>query len=159
MKRIYSKAMEPQLVTNPRHAQVLKELQDREPLFHRPELGTSRAGFEKMTDDAFWEVGASGRRYSREFVLSELEKRYAGEFADHWETGQFHCLELAFDTYLLTYTLRQGVRLTRRATIWRQTNEGWKAIYHQGTLVEQGLASLASDLLSHSENDAASNSP
>ena len=45
---------------------------------------------------------------------------------------------LSGDTYLLTYTLLQDhKRLTRRATIWRNTAEGWKAVYHQGTIVQQ----------------------
>ena len=33
-------------------------LRAREPLFHRPELGTSRADFERMIVDSFWEIGA-----------------------------------------------------------------------------------------------------
>lgn len=41
-------------------AAVLSELVDREPLFHRTELGTSREVFEAMTAPDFWEVGASG---------------------------------------------------------------------------------------------------
>jgi hypothetical protein len=27
------------------------------------------------------------------------------------------------------------VRLTRRATIWLRTPDGWKIVYHQGTIV------------------------
>lgn len=116
----------------------MKELQDREPLFHRPQFGTTREDFERMTDVAFFEVGASGRRYSREYVLDELEKRYSAPYADAWETREFDCVELAPDLYLLTYTLIQhGTRITRRATIWRRTGEGWKAVYHQGTMVEE----------------------
>jgi hypothetical protein len=37
----------------------------------------------------------------------------------------------------LTYTLHQGARITRRSTIWRRTGEGWKIVYHQGTMVEE----------------------
>lgn len=44
--------------------------------------------------------------------------------------------EIAADNYLLTYTLFQGERVTRRSTIWRRTGEGWKIMYHQGTIVE-----------------------
>jgi hypothetical protein len=44
-------------------------------MFHRPEWGTTRAHFENITTADFWEVGASGRRYSREDVLAELERR------------------------------------------------------------------------------------
>ena len=115
---------------------VLAELKQREPIFHRPEFGTSRTDFERMTDPAFWEVGASGRCYSRKHVLDELEKRIASRPADDWETRDFECLEIAANNYLLTYTLIQGRRITRRATVWRRTADGWKILYHQGTVVQ-----------------------
>ena len=118
-------------------ADILTELSSREPIFHRPELGKSRADFEKMTVDDFWEVGASGRCYSRAFVLDELEKRYSAPHADTWETKDFHCQRLAHEVYLLTYTLLQdGKRRTRRSTIWERNSEGWKIIYHQGTIIQ-----------------------
>lgn len=127
--------MEPHLVTDPELMAVLAELSQREPIFHRPEFGTTRADFAQMMADTFWEVGASGRRYSREYVLDELARRQTNPVADIWQTRDFHCLELAADTYLLTYTLTQGTRVTRRATIWRRTADGWQIVYHQGTVV------------------------
>ena len=128
--------MEPNLVTDPKVADVLNELIQREPIFHRPEVGTTRADLENMTEATFWEVGASGRRYSREYVLDELEKRYANQTEEAWQTRDFHCLEIAVDNFLLTYTLIQGTRISRRSTIWRRTAQGWKIAYHQGTVVE-----------------------
>jgi len=117
---------------------ILDDLRRREPLFHRPELGTTRADFERMTADSFWEIGASGRRYDREFVLNELEKRYSGPYADDLQVDDFQCTEIAAGNYLVTYTLIQdGHRVTRRATIWRRTEGGWQAVYHQGTLVSE----------------------
>ena len=117
-------------------AHVLEELSRREPIFHRAEFGTARADFERMTAEDFWEIGASGRRYSREFVLDELEKRYASPHEDVWETSDFRCQQLAKDLYLLTYTLLQDkTRLTRRSTIWRKTGGDWKIVFHQGTIV------------------------
>jgi hypothetical protein len=38
-------------------------------------------------------------------------------------------------TYLLTYSLRQSDRLTRRSTIWQKAPTGWTILYHQGTVV------------------------
>jgi hypothetical protein len=90
-----------------------------------------------MTEPGFWEIGASGRRYNREYVLNELDRCYAGEYADNWQTRDFECLEIATDNYLLTYTLVQGDRISRRSTIWRRTADGWKVVYHQGTLVQE----------------------
>jgi hypothetical protein len=128
--------MEPTLSTAPHLLAVLDELKGREPIFHRPELGTTRADFENMTDPSFWEVGASGRRYSREFILDTLENRMLQGYEDIWETLDFHCLEIAPDNYLVTYTLLQGARVTRRATLWRRRSSGWKILYHQGTVVD-----------------------
>jgi len=129
--------MESTLTTDPSPADVLAELSSREPIFHRPELGTTRADFEQMTVEDFWEIGASGRRYSRAYVLDELEKRYAVQHVDMWETMDFGCRKLADDIYLLTYTLLQDrKRRTRRSTIWQRTAEGWKVVYHQGTIVQ-----------------------
>ncbi len=128
--------MEPDLATEPRLERVLRDLIDREPLFHRRELGTTRRDFENMTEPEFWEVGASGRRYSRQYVLDTLEERHSKPHDDPWETRDFHCLELAPDNYLLTYTLLQGDHVTRRATLWRWRPTGWRIVYHQGTIVE-----------------------
>ena len=122
---------------DPELSETLTELKAREPIFHRPELGTSRADFERMTVPDFWEVGASGRRYSRDYVLAELERRYAGEYHDRWETADFHGRRLSHEAYLLTYTLFQGKRQTRRATIWQRTEAGWKIVFHQGTIVQE----------------------
>jgi hypothetical protein len=128
---------EPALSTDPALLSVLEELKAREPIFHRPEFGTTRADFESMMHCDFWEIGASGRRYSREYVLAELERRRQSPSEDVWHTSQFHCRRLAPDMYLLTYTLIQNkIRKTRRSTLWQYTEVGWKILFHQGTMVE-----------------------
>jgi hypothetical protein len=129
---------EPIRQTDRELADVLAELMKREPIFHRPEFGTTRRDFDRMMAREFWEVGASGQRYSREFILDELERRFAAPHADVWETSEFYCQRLAEELYLLTYTLLQdGVRLTRRSTIWRRSAEGWQIVFHQGTIVQR----------------------
>ena len=108
--------MEPRLVTDPAHEDILQELIDREPIFHRPELGTARRDFENMTEPEFWEVGASGRRYSREYALDVLEKRYSSPHEDVWETRDFHCQEIAPDNYLLALSNFRARGPTRRGS-------------------------------------------
>ncbi|MGA9801567.1 MAG: DUF4440 domain-containing protein [Terriglobales bacterium] len=125
------------MATDPTLLAVLEELTSREPIFHRPELGTTGSDYENMTTSDFWEVGASGRRYSREEVLAELDRRRESPPADVWEAAAFHCRALAENVFLLTYTLLQdNRRKTRRATIWQRTQEGWKIVFHQGTIVQ-----------------------
>jgi hypothetical protein len=127
---------EPDLSMPPHLADVLNELRRREPIYHHPEFGTERADYARMTADDFREIGASGQRYSREYVFDVLQARrnHPVDESD-WECRDFHCRELAPDVYLLTYTLRQGARLTRRSTIWRCADGDWQIVFHQGTVV------------------------
>ena len=115
---------------------VLQELRRREPIFHSAEFGNSTVDYERNMAPDYWEVGASGRRYSRQFILRELDGKpvvYADTVG--WESWDHAVRRLGPDTYLLTYTLRQGERLTRRATIWQKEVHGWSIVYHQGTIV------------------------
>ena len=115
---------------------VLDELQSLEPIFHNEKFGTSIADFTRMTVPDFWEVGASGKRYSREFILEEFSQRppVNGQEAG-WISSEFGVRRLGLDTFLLTYVLDQAGRPTRRATIWQRTSEGWRVLYHQGTVI------------------------
>lgn len=123
--------VEPGLLT------VLDELRRREPIFHNAAFGTTTAEFEHSTAPDYWEVGASGRRYSREFILRELTKSvpFVDAAAAGWESSEFGLRRLGPETYLLTYTLDQSGRRTRRSTIWQRTEDGWRILYHQGTII------------------------
>jgi arsenate reductase len=122
--------------TEPDLVPVLKELRGREPIFHTPEFGATLTDFEKVMSPGYWEVGASGRRYSREFILRTLDRNPPVDAAAAgWKSYDHALRRLGPDTYLLTYTLRQPDRLTRRATIWQTTSAGWRILYHQGTIV------------------------
>jgi len=115
---------------------VLEELRRREPIFHTPEFGTTLADFEKATAPEYWEVGASGQRYSREFILRTVDPISLRDAASAgWQSYDHGLRRLGPDTYLFAYTLRQAERLTRRATIWQTTAKGWRILYHQGTIV------------------------
>jgi len=126
--------------------EVLNQLTSLEPIFHRFEhlqgRTPTRSDFEAMTSPGFFEIGASGRLYSRDFILHTLETRYSNPnpHPDLWSTRDFQLLPLGPGTWLLHYlleqTLPEGQRLTRRTTIWRQQPEGWQILFHQGTLIE-----------------------
>lgn len=117
-------------------ARIIDALARREPLFHRPEFGTSRDDFDAMIAESFWEIGASGQRYSRAYVLDVLEQRHQQPHEGRWSTADFHCQQIARETFLLIYTLQQGARVTRRSTLWQHTADDWKALFHQGNEVQ-----------------------
>ena len=118
--------------------QALLELAAREPIFHRPELGTD---YGAMVTADFWEIGASGKIYTREAVLSVLRERLKNPGEDVWAASGFQCRKLSEEYFLLHYNLVQDqIRETRRSTLWHRTTApaGWKIAFHQGTVV--GLA-------------------
>ena len=110
---------------DPESLPVLDEVKQREPIFHTQRFGRTLEDFERATAPSFWEVGASGRRYSREFIL-QMRSRNEPVDADSvgWEATSFRLRRLGPDCYLLTYTLDQAGRLSRRATIWEKAAEG-----------------------------------
>lgn len=119
--------------------EVLEELKKREPIFHREEFGRTRSDFDTMMDKDFWEVGASGHKYSKNLILDTLEDRYSRPYDENWQTMDFKCQKISQDVYLLTYTLRQeNNRLTQRSTLWKnENNADWKIMYHQGTIIQK----------------------
>lgn len=122
--------------TAPEHLEVLLELMQLEPIFHRAHVDSKHHEFADMTDNDFWEIGASGQRYDRDFVLDTLEQRHAQAFTEHYETHDFHCQQIAPDHYLINYLLiQEQTRKSRRTSIWRRTETGWKILFHQGTLI------------------------
>lgn len=115
---------------------ILRELLPLEPIFHTSNFGLTRPDFENRMAAHYWEVGASGRRYSREFILEFLAKNPPADAASAgWQSSDHALRQLGPHTYLFTYTLLQGERLTRRSTIWQKTNQDWHILYHQGTVV------------------------
>jgi hypothetical protein len=116
---------------------VLEELRAREPIFHTATFGRTHAEWERVLLPEFWEVGASGRRYSRAWILEMLEANPPVDAAEAgWTTRDFAVRRLGGETYLATYTLDQCGRITRRATLWLRDDGAWRAAYHQGTVVE-----------------------
>ena len=117
-------------------APLLAELTELEPIFHTRKFGTTLAEFEQRMADDYWQVGASGRRYSRAAILEHLARRPA-QLADEsgWRCSEHALRALGEDTYLVTYCLSQGERVSRRSTLWRRRNGRWQILYHQGSLV------------------------
>ncbi|KXO95650.1 Uncharacterized protein conserved in bacteria (plasmid) [Tsukamurella tyrosinosolvens] len=126
---------EPDRTTEPELREVLAELRRREPVFHGPSW-RSLADFDDAVAPDFWEVGASGRRYSREHVRAVTDQRIAAPPDESdWETSEFQVRAMGASVYLLTYTLAQGDRVTRRLTVWRRRENRWTVMFHQGTVV------------------------
>lgn len=127
--------MEPLLVTPENLLPVLAELQQLEPIFHSAYFDATPENFERYVAPEFWEVGASGNRYSRDYARKVLSERNGAPEEAAWVTSDWHVAEAGADCYLLTYTLKQPGRITRRLSVWRRELKRWQVVYHQGTVV------------------------
>ncbi|MDP9039616.1 MAG: DUF4440 domain-containing protein [Acidobacteriota bacterium] len=124
--------------TEPSSETVTAELLAREPIFHRPEFAFSLTQFDRMMAPDYWEIGASGRRYTRSYILKFLATHPPVDAAQAgWTVLEPLCRPLGPATYLFTYTLHQGSRRSHRATVWRRAPSGWQILYHQGTLLSE----------------------
>ncbi|HEY0161985.1 MAG TPA: DUF4440 domain-containing protein [Edaphobacter sp.] len=125
--------------------EVLSQLIKLEPIFHRFEhlqgRAPNRSDFASLAAPEFFEIGASGRLYTRDFILDTLEERFRNPSPapDLWSTSDFRLLRLGSNTWLLNYLLEQelpsSLRTTRRSTIWRKSLDDWQILFHQGTLL------------------------
>ncbi len=116
--------------------QVLATLTALEPLYHAACPDATTEDFEKLVSAEFWEVGASGNTYSREFALNALRSRLTTPNDDMWQTSHFAIKQVSSSVFLLTYLLTQPMRRTKRLTVWQNVdNHQWQAVYHQGTVV------------------------
>jgi hypothetical protein len=123
-------------VIPPKLEEVFQQLRQHEPIFHTDAFGRTRAQWEHSTAPDYWEVGASGRRYTRDFILDQLEKSPPVHVATAgWSCTDFGLRQIGPQVYLLTYTLHQRMRVTRRSSLWERAAEGWRILFHQGTIV------------------------
>src|ERR1700744_5847947 len=94
---------------DPELQNVFNEISKREPIFHTPVFGMTGAERERSMAPEYWEVGASGRRYSREFILRHMEEAPPVDAtAAGWTNCDHGLRRLGPDAYLFTYTLWQG---------------------------------------------------
>ena len=90
-------------------------------------------GVERVLDEAFVEIGASGRRWTYEEMVDALRGMPRTEAV----ITDFELARLAPDVALVTYVIGPaagaGGRTSRRSSIWLQGEEGWRMRFHQGT--------------------------
>ena len=110
---------------------VLQQLESRF-LWPGPEI--SDAQLEALVAEDFHEIGASGRRFDRQYGLAVLRERRMQTQLEPWTRLDEHLYELQPGVVLLSYRLERGEKISMRSTVWRRTLDGeWQAVFHQGT--------------------------
>lgn len=101
----------------------------------QPEVRLSVVRLSELIADDFVEFGASGKKYTKQDILSLLP----GSAGTRYVIQDFAVIQIAPDTIMATYrveseTLGSGDRSSSlRSSLWRNRDERWQIFFHQGT--------------------------
>jgi hypothetical protein len=113
--------------------QVLMQLEED---LWRSEVRYSPEKMDKLLDDEFIEIGSSGRIYDKRETLATPVQ----DIGARLPLVDFSTRGLAPSLVLVRYRSIQrnpdgSEKQALRSSIWKQTNQGWKLCFHQGTPV------------------------
>lgn len=90
----------------------------------------------ELLDDAFVEIGCSGRSYSKCEVIAALK----AESEVHLVVTKFHVRLLTPQVALVTYrtaTQSEPKVCALRSSVWQCVDERWLMVFHQGTVMAE----------------------
>jgi hypothetical protein len=101
----------------------------------RAEVRADSARLAILLDDAFEEIGASGRTFGKVDVLQRLPSEHAPDFQPQDFVARWLAEGLAQLCYRLVMVRQQAEPAhSLRSSLWRQTGDGnWRMVFHQGT--------------------------
>ncbi|MGW1118343.1 nuclear transport factor 2 family protein [Streptomyces tanashiensis] len=114
------------------------EVIERELQLLSPAGRSSKALADQLLDPDFVEVGASGRRWDRQAMLSALPvMQGAADDGPQYVPSEMTGTVLAPGVVHLTFETVLDGRRARRSSIWRKSDDasGWRMYYHQATPV------------------------
>jgi hypothetical protein len=97
-----------------------------------PEVRACPALVRELLDPAFTEIGASGRWWDAESILTVMAGSVAPE--SPVTVSKMSGVVLARGVVHLTYFADNQGRRAWRSSLWRLTETGWRVYFHQGTL-------------------------
>jgi hypothetical protein len=99
----------------------------------RNETRFDKAYMDRILSEDYWEVGRSGRVYSRELALNAPARPIEARLP----FDDLKMRQLAEGVMLLTYSIQDEyegrLRRARRCSIWSHAPGGWRLTFHQGT--------------------------
>ncbi len=95
---------------------------------------TNLKKLDSLLSDDFYEIGTSGRTYTKKVILDQLSKETRSKI----KADNFESIELSLDVIQLRFkTVRKNedgsLSASLRSSIWKFNNNQWQMIFHQGT--------------------------
>jgi len=118
--------------------ELLAHLKSLEVHLHQTDAWSNPAGIPETLHARFVEFGSSGATYSRAQIIEALGGPSTGPAVRIWSQDYRLHLQESGLALLLYHSAHIGyddrlVRHTLRSSLWQNTAEGWKMLFHQGT--------------------------
>ncbi len=113
---------------------VFEELRGLEMMLLTETVRKNRATVSALLSEEFREFGSSGQVLTRSAILDLLRDEAPIQIT----MEDFRVQKIADSVALVTYRSislpEPSVRKALRSSLWRYENDGWKLVFHQGTL-------------------------
>ncbi|SIN78556.1 DUF4440 domain-containing protein [Vannielia litorea] len=97
-----------------------------------------RAAIEELLAPEFFELSRSGRKYTREELLTDTSEGRPSEHRLHGLETQTIGPGVTLVTYISETRYPDEIQWASRSTLWAETPAGWQARFHQGTPLPEG---------------------
>ena len=98
-----------------------------------PVVRADRDAASRLIDPEFIEVGQGGRLWTHSAILDEFG---TSTTMPHVMISEMDARTLAAHLVLVTYVSTIENRSVRRSSIWRDSEDGWRVMFHQGTRID-----------------------
>ena len=114
--------------------EIARELKLLEETLLRPEVRRSREEMDALLADDFVEYGRSGRIYDKVAILEMADKPFDGQLSLYGFSAKALAPSVVLVNYFSVLHHADGNEShSLRSSIWSQTGNGWKLVFHQGT--------------------------
>lgn len=111
------------------HSALTEELKGLEEQLLDQTVRRSADRVSALLSDDFIEIGASGRMFDKADIICALASE--AKHTEKLTISEFQLRSLSLSLAQTLYRIAQTN--TRRASIWRRTESGWRMVFHQGT--------------------------
>ena len=94
----------------------------------------SPALVDELLDPEFREIGMSGTYWTRSETIRALAAEVGADTCGV-EVTEMHGTVLESKLILLTYVSSRDGRRARRSSLWRCSDDKWRLVFHQGTVL------------------------
>ena len=115
--------------------ELKQEIRKLETELLRPDVRSNTGKVAELLADDFFEIGESGKRYTKKDVLEALKNEAEMKFT----IDNFAVVPFGPDVVLATYHVRKSMQETgsesrsRRSSLWKRSDGRWQMVFHQGT--------------------------